>query len=195
MGRRRRISGDDPEWEEEILGRMYTITLSTSSGSFRSSVNGDHVSADTKDELVKEIQKRARKARLKVSVPATQIDVVEKEFFGGRKQWIFGVGTRDLVLTGIHSRTGKVLVKYTNGETTQVSGRWGRSSEIVKRLTKAEIEEYKKLKRAAMVATEAYAKFEKKVRLDPEKVVREAMNEAVDDPREDDEDDYPEDPR
>lgn len=163
------------------------IEVSDYSGHFHASYLGDRLSAETLPALEAQIDRKLRQAKVKVSIPITQLGIkYYKGRYGGRGHWGNGPGVRHLTLTGVHSRTHRVLAKEDEtGDTVQLND----NGDYTRRLTDEEVVEYIRLSEAEQAAKSALRNFEKSVALPLnyrglDAFVKQAMAEKIDTPDE-----------
>lgn len=159
MGRRKYY----PEAEiKEYKGVVISVR---ESGNFFATVAGEYVYDTTLAGLEKELDKRLKKAKVKVALPVSQLGRIWSESPYQRGRWVSGLGVRHLTLTGIHGGTQRVLaVDDKTGEPEQL-GRYSDETRIVRRLTDAEIEEYVQVETASRKAEKALRAFMNRVEL------------------------------
>jgi hypothetical protein len=130
-------------------------------GSFNTRVHGEWIKEMTLAECEAKARKAAKKAAIVVSVPFTMTGVVlHKSAYRG-SSWVSGYGTRDGVATGIHSGSGRTMVKWDDGTTEQL--RSSREERVVRRLTAEEKAEYIEVEKAYRAAEERRYQFARKV--------------------------------
>jgi hypothetical protein len=194
VSRRRRARGYESEEFKfliEVFRTEYEVTFTTYSHLFSAHVAGDSVSAHTVEGLIERIKVLARKSRVRVEVPCTEIDQEEyKQKIGGRagrSLWRNGIGVRHFVITGRHSGTGAILIRFEDGETGQLRRHHFRNEPTyVRRLNAKEIEEYKRLRAALDRAKEGWEQWFEGKEIDPDDALKAAIAEKVDTPDESD---------
>jgi len=132
-------------------------------GKWHSWPGGEQVTAETREGLAKAIDRHTRKSVATIAVPFTQLS---------------GQRARHGVATGIHSRTGAVLVRWDDGETEQLHRYYG-SDKIVTRLSDEDHAEWL-AKREQYEAQGRWLKqFQDSRELRLENAVRVALDKAV----------------
>lgn len=164
-------------------------------GQFQARVAGEWLTADTLKGLEAQLAKTLKRAKIKVAIPATMLGVQKSTHFAARGSRVSGNGTRDILLVGIHSGNGNLLIRddVEGSAVEQVTG-FRQGNDIVRRLTKEEAATYTRLQKEKQAAESAAYDFEKRVKVDAEKLIRAAIAEKTDDPTEPEVDDD-EDPR
>lgn len=104
-----------PAGSIRVKGISHDVLVSDG-GEWIAYVNGDPVRAASKDALAKAINAQTRKATAKVSVPFTQLLTSPPSAIRG-------------TATGLHGKSGNVLVRWQNGDTAQFS-RWETSGVV-----------------------------------------------------------------
>jgi hypothetical protein len=186
--------------KETIDGRTVKFEVDARTGKFASVIDGDEYSADTLEGLKAKLRTAFRKAKVRISVPATALDAeLIEDQFGHRRSRREQFGKlRHFVITGIHGRTNRALIRWEDtGETEQLSHY---ASDIVRRLTKAEEVQYAKLAMDLKRAQDAREEFVEARRLsnksDINEYIKEKIDEQIDQPADTDQDDTSEgDPR
>lgn len=199
MSRRR---GRTEEWQEVTInkivnGQPLKVTIDNA-GRFSAEVAGQRISETTMDATVAAAAKWLKKAKVRVSIPATIVNQTFHESRGGyggtRAHWFSGIGVRHVTFTGLHSATGATLAKdERTGETVQ-HVEASRDVEVLRRLSPEQIETYERLRHAADAAAETLEKFYNDHRLHSDRhaglsdLIKEALAQAMDEPKEPEED-------
>jgi hypothetical protein len=146
-----------------VRGVEFAVTVDYR-GWFHARANGfREVSADTLARMTDQLKVVTSQARVKVSVPFTQLD--------GNGKVIRGVAT------GIHNGNDAILVRYESGKTAQFS-RYGGGG-VCGELTEAEAAEWSALYLAARDANQAEQRFSAEHRLELREKVQAAVNVAA----------------
>lgn len=182
MGRLRYGSGS--VCERKILGQKVKIEVD-SEGIFRASINGDYHTCDTLAGLLPKLRRSAQKARITVAIPATLVDVGKYTSGSHFHRKYLGVGCVDILLTGFDPRTDEIQFRNVDG-TPYEKERHSRfmRDDIRRPMTKAEQAEWVRLHNEKERTRKAFEAYEKKFQMDARKVVKDALNAAVDDPKE-----------
>jgi len=131
-------------------------------GAWHAQVGDDKLTAPTKDELVKKIERSTKKVAQEVSVPFVSVDV-RQNYQTGEVSFSAKNGTA----TGVHSGNGNVLGRWTkDGGTFQRSSYDSRQDTTFRPLTQAEYDHYKDLYRASVEARRAVDQWEKAHKID-----------------------------
>jgi hypothetical protein len=125
---------------------------------------GDKVSAMTREGLVKEIDRHTRKAIAKVEVPFVQLRTNRAPRRGSA--------------TGLHSRSGNVLVRWDSGETEQLRT-YSNYGTLTHDLTDEQIAEYDTMRRDFADLSQRMNTFRKAHEISLPLTVRQALDAAV----------------
>jgi len=126
-------------------------------GSWHAQVGDDKLSAKTKDELVKQIERSTKKIAQEVSVPFVSVDIRENYNTGD-----VSFSAKNGTATGVHSGNGNVLGRWNkDGVAFQRSSYDSHQDKTFRPLTQAEYDHYKDLYRASVEASHAVGEWEK----------------------------------
>lgn len=171
-----------------ILGEKIEIFVN-SEGEFSARAGGEGHRADRLADLLPKLRRSAQKRRVKVAVPATVIGV--GLYDGGPRfnRKYLGIGCKDVLLTGIDPRTDEVTFRNTDGSVLDKDlynfHRVHGDLLFCRPMPPEAQQEYTRLYTARQAAKDAMSEFEETWKLNAYAAVKEAINAAVDDPKED----------
>lgn len=150
-----------------VKGVKYQVSVDED-GTWSAYVNNGNtrVTGATKEALAKAVSRETRKAVTKVAVPFVQLGGARPE---GRRG----------VATGLHSRSGNILVRWSNGTSEQIRS-WGNSGTVLTgELTDEEIKNWSRLRSEYTALSRQLFQFENEHKIDLPKAVRQALDKAV----------------
>lgn len=184
----RRRFGEDILKTIKVRGRSIEIRVSTD-GEFFASAGTDHVRSDRLADLVAKVRRAIQKTKVSVAVPATAMDL-QKMTHGVTRihEKYVGQTCRRIVVTGIDPRDNDLVWRWENGEKPDKyhdDVRLNHRMEFGKPMTDAQIAEFERLSKAKRVADDAHYKFSEQFRWrELFGAVKEAIDAAVDAPKE-----------
>lgn len=133
----------------EYDGKKYTVSIG-SDGEFSAMLDNElTVTAPTYDALKERIRRAMRKASVRIAIDATLIE---------RRRWDSEDALiTDVIVTGLHQRTEKVLIRRVDSNKADVADY---NTILMVRLTPAQKKEYLALRRAKKAAEHALKRFE-----------------------------------
>lgn len=180
-----------------IQGNKYDINVD-SDGEFTCRVGVDFLKTDTLKEMIKLVGRSARKNKVEVAIPAMLIGARVRDDdspYSHRRGVTIGFTCKPITVIGIDNSTNELKYRDADGHVGKRE-RFGFDDReyIGKPMTPAEVKEWLRLRKEKHAAADAFSTFNKKFEFkDLHGLVKDALNAAVDDPKETPEAD--EDPR
>lgn len=135
---------------ETIDGHKFQVYVDEA-GLFFVNHEGESMSAESVKQLRDKLTRIVRTSAVRLKLAAC---LLHEKTEGAKLQ----PSVEDVVITGIHGRTGNVLVKRADGTTDQLAG-WRSDGELVRQLTAKEKEKFIALLKARDSAAAAYDTF------------------------------------
>lgn len=139
-----------PAGQIQINNSEKTDIFVTDFGSWNGSYQGKEYSASSRDLLEAKLKTAAKKEKIRVKIAFTLL-VRTRE----------GARTRDGDATGLHAGTGRVLVRWSNGDADQVNNYHGPDGSYYTHLTSEQKVEILELHRARAVIMDKIDAFDK----------------------------------
>ena len=147
----------------EVRGKKFAVAVDELRGTFHATVGERRLSAHTLDELITRVTTATKVTATRVAVEATRL--------GHRR----GRDVEHIVMTGLHASDGRVLYRDAKGHAGKIEGF---TDDVARRLTDAEVAQFKSLVAAKLAADQQFDAFVARVRIDARKVVQEAVSKA-----------------
>lgn len=147
-----------------VDGRIYQIHLGQD-GEFFAAAEDTNVRAPTLALLKKKLTASTRKAAVRIKLPASL--ALGRGRYSSRDDAV--TGFEDVIITGIHQRTGDILIRRVKGNADTVR-RWGHG--LFKRLTGAQQTHYMKLQAARRKTSDAVDAYETRYQYDEDTIKR-----------------------
>ena len=164
--------------KETIDGVDYEVQVSDS-GKFLVIFDGDQLTADTKKAVIDKLRTAVRSHK-RVEVPVTH---VRTRYRGDQEV----DEPENLILTGIHGSSRNLLYRVEGKKGRDASGQLSHYDTILRRLTKDEVEEFKRLGKAKRDAEKDLERFISARKIDARAVVTKAARDAAGMPAESEE--------
>ncbi len=179
----------------KVLGNKIDIRVDDD-GQFGASVGADHLHDFTLAGLMKQLQKSAKKTQIEVAIPAT---LLGEQLYTSGSHFVrkyLGTGAYDVVVYALDEDTFEVKFRGKDNNGDPITHRNKRhDSKLMKPMTATDVKEWNRFRKEKEQAASAFDKFEDRFEFkDLRERVKDALAEAVDDPKETSEDDS-EDPR
>lgn len=181
--------------KEKIEGTELVFNFEVSSNEFTTYIElaEKYAKGKSLDECRRKARAILRAAVIKLAIPAHLVNVSPEEWqqmnswdrpSRSSKQWAKKCnGVYPIILRGLDARNDRdVLIEYEDGTREKVKQySWDRDGELVRRLTKAEEDEYRKLHAAKAKADTEFESWMDEHRIkEPEQFVAEAIQKKID---------------